>query len=242
MKNKIKELELEIERLQHENRLKTGWISLIAHDTKEIFGSFLWLANAVDNQTLSHEDFFKMLPQVKKDAAKNLQTVQDTTEWLKTQYGNFQPKHEALNGYEIFQKLRHEHDAFLHKKQLDFQFVGDKQQSIKTDRVLTLFILNKLFHNAIKYSKPGEAIVFQISMAENNAVLSVEDWGIGIGENHLKNIMSFNTPVFEGTAGELGAGLSLKIVENFVFLLDGKLEIVSSENEGTRISVFLPQT
>lgn len=241
MKNKIKELELEIVRLQHEDRLKTGWISLIAHDTKEIFGSLLWLVNALENQTLSHENFFKMLPQVKKDAVKNLQTIQNTTEWLKTQYGNFQPKHEELHVYEIFQELKNEHNESLLKKQLDFQFVGDKKKSIKTDRVLIIFILNKLLHNAIKYSKPGQEIIFQISVVGKNAVLTVEDWGIGIGEKHLKHIMSFDTPVFQGTNGELGAGLSLKIVENFVFLLNGKLEIVSSENKGTQISVFLPQ-
>lgn len=241
MKNKIEELELEIERLQYENRLKTGWISLIAHDTKEIFGSFLWLVNALENQTLSAENFFKMLPQVKHDAIKNLQTVQDTTAWLKTQYGNFKPKHEELNVYETFQKLKNEYNESLHKKQLRFQFVGDKEQSITTDRVLIFFILNKLVHNAIKYSNPGQEIIFQVSMVENNAVLSIEDWGIGINEKHLKDIMSFDTPVFEGTDGELGAGLSLKIVENFLFLMDGKMEIVSSENKGTKISVFLPQ-
>ena len=241
MMDQIEELELKIERLEYENKLKTGWISLLSHDSKEIFGSFIWLIDAVEQKTISPEDFFSMLPQIKRDAKKNLQTVLDTTEWLKTQYGKFQPRYEDLNIYEIFQNLKIENSENFVKKQLDFQFVGNTKQSIKADRLLILFILKKLLHNAIKYSKSGQKILLEFSIEDNNAVLSIIDSGIGIGEKHLKDILLFDTPVFQGTDGELGAGLSLKIVENFVFLMNGKMKILSLENEGTKISFFLPQ-
>lgn len=241
MMDQIKELERQVERLEYENKLKTGWISLISHDSKEIFGSFLWLINAVDEKIITKEDFFSMLPQVKRDAKKNLQTVLDTTEWLKTQYGKFQPHYEDLNVFEIYKELNNEHQEKTHKKHLDFQFEGNKHLSIQTDRLLIFFILNKLLHNAIKYSKVGQKIILKFSMEDNNAILSIVDSGIGIGEKHLKDMMSFDTPVFQGTDGEIGAGLSLKIVENFVFLMNGRMEIISSENEGTKISFYLPQ-
>lgn len=241
MKDQIRELEFQVERLEYENKLKTGWISLISHDSKEIFGSFLWLIDAVEEKTISKEDFFSMLPQVKRDAKKNLQTVQDTTEWLKTQYGKFQPQYELINVFEIFKELKNDQNTSLLKKQLGFQFEGNKEQSIQTDRLLIFFILNKLLHNAIKYSKLGQVIFLQFSMEDNYVILSMVDSGIGIGEKHLKDMMSFDTPVFQGTDGEIGAGLSLKIVENFVSLMNGRMEIISSENEGTKISLYLPQ-
>ncbi len=241
MEGKIKALEMQVARMEYENRIKTGWISLISHDSKEIFGSFLWLINALENKTISKDDFFSMLPQIERDAKKNLQTVQDTTEWLKTQYGKFKPQYESLNIYEVFLQLEHERQDQLNKKQLNFKFEGDKQQNLKTDRLLIFFILNKLLHNAIKYSKPDQKIILRSSIKDGYAILTIVDNGIGIGEKHLKNIMSFDTPVFQGTNGEIGAGLSLKIVEDFLFLMHGKMEIVSFENKGTTISFFLPQ-
>jgi signal transduction histidine kinase len=69
----------------------------------------------------------------------------------------------------------------------------------------------------------------------------VVDFGTGIGEKYLSAIFNYDNPVFTGTAGEKGAGLSLKIVKNFISLMHGNIKIISSENKGTAVSIFLPK-
>lgn len=241
MNNLIQELEVEVERLRYENNFKNGLISILSHDSREIFGSFLWLIDAVEQKTISQEDFFKLLPQVKRDATKNLQTVQDTTEWLKTQYGKFEIKVLEIKVLDLFQSLKENYADKLQKKNINFQLKGDLNKSFKTDRLLLEYVLDKLLNNAIKYSSSGQDVYLQYSTEGNETVLSIVDFGTGISEKNLDTVFSFDNPVFEGTDGEIGTGLSLKVVNNFVSLMNGSMKMISSENKGTTVSIFLPQ-
>lgn len=213
----------------------------MSHDSREIFGSFLWLIDAVEQKTISQEDFFKLLPQVKRDATKNLQTVQDTTEWLKTQYGKFEIKVLEIKVLDLFQSLKENYADKLQKKNINFQLKGDLNKSFKTDRLLLEYVLDKLLNNAIKYSSSGQDVYLQYSTEGNETVLSIVDFGTGISEKNLDTVFSFDNPVFEGTDGEIGTGLSLKVVNNFVSLMNGSMKMISSENKGTTVSIFLPQ-
>lgn len=241
MKIKPEALQLENQRLKNENNLLTSWISLISHDTKQIFGNIKWIIEAYEGNMINKDDFFKLLPQIKKDAIKNFSTAQETSEWLKTQYGNFSPKQDVLNGFDIYEQIRKEHEIKLLNKDLSFEFNGDPDLFLITDRILLLFILTKIVDNAIKYSHKGNKILFSISKNSANYIISIIDYGTGIKENNLKSLYTFENPVYEGTSGEIGVGLSLKIVQSFVCLLHGTIELKSFEDQGTTVSIYLPQ-
>ena len=240
MTDQIKDLKLENQKLKNENNLLTGWISLISHDTKQIFGSLTWLIEAYDTDIINKDDFFKMLPQIKKDANKNLQTAIDTGDWLKTQFGNFKPKQDSINAQQLFEALNAAIEENLLKKELSFRFIGNANLQIISDKVLLVFILSKIIDNAVKYSNVGQDINFTAVEEANEIVLSVTDVGTGIPERFLNSIYTFENPVFQGTAGEIGSGLSLKIVQNFVLLIHGSIQIESHENKGTKVTIRLP--
>ena len=241
MINTLDDLQLENQRLKNENNLLTGWISLISHDTKQIFGNLKWIIEAYEDNMFGKDDFFKMLPQIKKDAIKNFSTAQDTGEWLKTQYGNFKPKKDLLNAFELYQQMEIEFESTLLKKELSLEFIGDQNLNIETDKTLLLFVTKKIVDNAIKFSFKSNKIIFSVSKKNSDYIISITDYGSGIRENNLNSIYSFESPVFAGTEGEIGAGLSLKIAQSFVFLLNGDVVIKSIEDQGTTVSIYLPQ-
>jgi hypothetical protein len=100
--NDINELQLKIERLENEINFKNGLISILSHDSKELFGIVLWLIESLEQKTISEEDFFKLLPKVKSDTQKNLQTVQNSIAWLQTQYGEFKIKPVKIMVMDLF--------------------------------------------------------------------------------------------------------------------------------------------
>ena len=240
MTEEIKALRLENEELKEEINLLKGWISLISHNNTEIFGSLKWMIEAYDDQTISKEDFFKLLPQIKKDVTKHLQTSKDTREWLRTQFGGFKPQLNPINALNLFTQLNEEYENILEQKSLLFEFKGDPKLEVVTDKILLYFILSKVLHNAIKYSNKGQIIHFEASKTDTNYVLSIIDYGIGISQENLKSIYSFDNPVYQGTNGEIGAGLGLKIVQYFVSLLTGSIEFESSSPGGTTVILRLP--
>lgn len=241
MSDEISQLKSDIKRLKEENALKTGWISLISHNLKENFSSLLWLIESLENQAISQDDFFNLLPQVKQDTQKNLQSSLDTENWLKTQLEDFELQKSSVYAHDLFLKLQEDFEHKLTNKKINFQFKGSKNLSLQTDRFLIQFVLKRILDNAIKYSQNGKTIQFEVSKQKNKIVLSVIDFGIGMEPNQLDLLFSFPTIITKGTQEEIGAGLGLKIVKNFVFLLLGKIEVDSTKNEGTTVSIILPE-
>ncbi len=239
MNDFINELQLKIERLENEINFKNGLISILSHDSKELFGTFLWLTEELEQNTISEEDFFKLLPQVKRDAQKNLQTIQDSIAWLKTQYGEFKIKPVKIMVTDLFHYLEEKYAARLKEKNIKFYFKGDHNAFLTSDRMLLEYVLDKIFNNAVKYSLPGQDVCLQVNTEDDQVKLSIIDSGTGIHEKYLPLIYTYGNPIFLGTAGEKGAGLSLKIVKNFISLLHGNIQIISTENSGTTVSLLL---
>lgn len=239
MSDHINELQLKIERLENEINFKNGLISILSHDSKEMFGNFLWLIEALEDKTISEEDFFNLLPQIKSDARKNLQTIQDSTAWLKTQYGDFKINTVKILVIDLFHHFEEKYADQLKEKSIKFYFKGDPNTFLTTDRLLLEYVLDKILNNAVKYSLPGQDICLQETTEGDQVILSVIDSGTGMPEKYVSAIYTYDNPIFQGTSGEKGVGLSLKIVKNFVSLLHGNIQIISVENEGTTVSLFL---
>lgn len=239
MNDQINELQLKIERLENEINFKNGLISILSHDSKEMFGNFLWLIEALEDKTINEEDFFKLLPQIKSDARKNLQTIQDSTAWLKTQYGDFKIKPVKILVIDLFHHFEEKYADQLKEKSIKFYFKGDPNTFLTTDRLLLEYVLDKILNNAVKYSLPGQDVYLQEATEDDQVILSVIDSGTGMPEKYVSAIYTYDNPIFQGTSGEKGVGLSLKIVKNFVSLLHGNIQIISAENEGTTVSLFL---
>lgn len=239
MKDLVNELQLKIEKLENQISFKNGLISMLSHDSKELFGNFLWIIEALEDKTISEEDFFNLLPQIKSDAQKNLQTIHDSTSWLKTQYGEFKIKPEKIIMMDLFHHFEEKYAAQLKEKSIKFYFKGDPNAFVTTDRLLLEYVLDKILNNAVKYSFPGQDIYLQEFTEGNQVTLSVIDFGTGMAEKYVSAIFTYENAVFQGTAGEKGVGLSLKIVKNFVSLMHGNIQIISAENEGTTVSLFL---
>lgn len=239
MNDLTNELQLKIERLENEINFKNGLISILSHDSKEMFGNFLWLIEALEDKTISEEDFFNLLPQIKSDARKNLQTIQDSTAWLKTQYGDFKIKPVKIMVIDLFHHFEEKYADQLKEKSIKFYFKGDPNTFLTTDRLLLEYVLDKILNNAVKYSLPGQDICLQETTEGDQVILSVIDSGTGMPEKYVSAIYTYDNPIFQGTSGEKGVGLSLKIVKNFVSLLHGNIQIISAENEGTTVSLFL---
>ena len=73
------------------------------------------------------------------------------------------------------------------------------------------------------------------------AVISVADTGIGIPERHLERIFERFYRVDKSHSRKIGGtGLGLSIVKHSVQLLNGKIEVKSTENVGTTMTVRLP--
>jgi diguanylate cyclase (GGDEF)-like protein len=107
-------------------------------------------------------------------------------------------------------------------------------------------IILNLLSNALKFTRPGGKIVFQLSeeKQENGEILlhiQVRDTGCGIHKEYMKRIFEPFEQENELTAGEHGgSGLGLSITKNMVELMRGKIQVESEVGVGTTFSITIP--
>jgi cell cycle sensor histidine kinase DivJ len=112
---------------------------------------------------------------------------------------------------------------------------------VLADRRAFSQILINLISNAIKFT-PRDGRIAVAAQAEGaKLALTVEDTGVGIGEDDLRRVGE----AFFQARGSYdrrhdGTGLGLSIVKGLVRLHDGEIDIASRLGNGTRVTVKLP--
>jgi two-component system, cell cycle sensor histidine kinase DivJ len=98
-----------------------------------------------------------------------------------------------------------------------------------------------LVSNAIKFTERGGSVTVSTNVEGSRLVLRVADTGVGIAADDLKRI---GDPFFQ--AGKTyqrrheGTGLGLSIVKSLVGLHGGEINVQSTVDEGTTVTVALP--
>jgi len=101
-------------------------------------------------------------------------------------------------------------------------------------------VFSNLITNGIKYNQEGGKVMITLHERDGFWVADVSDTGIGISESDIPRVGSeFFRVKRDGTAA--GTGVGIAIVKKVLDIHDGKLEIASVLNEGSKFSVFLPK-
>jgi PAS domain S-box-containing protein len=103
-------------------------------------------------------------------------------------------------------------------------------------------IVGNLVENAIKFTPADGQVEVRVREEAAEAVLEVEDTGIGIGEAFQDRMFEAFRQESSGVRREYeGSGLGLSIVHRLVDVLGGRIEVESEKNVGTCFTVWLPQ-
>ena len=103
-------------------------------------------------------------------------------------------------------------------------------------------ILENLLENAIKFTPEGGSVEVRLHTDGEDAVLEVEDTGVGISEEALPEIFEAFKQESEGLDREYeGSGLGLSIVQEMTEALGGTLTVETEKDEGSRFLVRLPR-
>ena len=115
--------------------------------------------------------------------------------------------------------------------------IADEQVLVSGRPGLFSQVLFNLLYNACQATGDQEKIRLRIFSKGENALISVEDEGVGISENIQKNIFEpFFTTKKDGHGTGLGLYLCKKVVESF----GGQIKVQSQKGKGTQFLISLP--
>jgi signal transduction histidine kinase len=123
------------------------------------------------------------------------------------------------------------HLEILAKKPL--YVVGDSDRLYRS--------ISNLIHNAIQYTPADGVVTIRLESAERNAIITVQDNGIGIAAEDLQHIFDrFYRVQADRSRNTGGTGLGLAIVRAIVQAHHGSIQVDSQLDLGSKFTVTLP--
>lgn len=111
---------------------------------------------------------------------------------------------------------------------------------IQSDEGLIKLLIKNILENSIKYGK-NEPIDITIAndTEQNQAILTIEDHGLGMSPNELHHIYDRFFRANKSRSKDIqGHGLGMSIVKRIVSLLNLDIKISSAPNVGTTVKIF----
>ena len=102
-------------------------------------------------------------------------------------------------------------------------------------------VIINILANAIKYNNGNNEIYISSFKKDNNIVISIKDYGVGIAKSEQKNIFErfYRVDKSRG-ANEKGMGVGLTIAKSIVNAHGGEIKVYSEINKGSEFIITLP--
>ena len=222
-------------------RRKDEFISMTSHELKTPVTSLKGFTNVLQRRLikLADEQGLHYLTRIDAQLNKLTKLISDLLDVSRMQTGKLAFQIESFDldtlvheTVENVQAATTTHQFFVEGR-TDARMFGDK------DRLGQVFI--NLLTNAVKYSPRANKVLVHLSRDHEQAIVSVQDSGIGIDEAHQQNIFERFYQVADPEEKTYpGLGIGLYISREIVERHHGRIEVQSRKGEGATFSVILP--
>jgi len=235
--------EMENQKLEELNALKSFFVSSVTHDLKTPLTSIKLFAEMLKTKDVtSPKKKNEYLSIIEGESDRLAQLIDNVLTFSKIEGGvqnyNFQPLQLNNIVKEVLKMMNYQ--FIINKFDVNY-FLCKEKLLISADKSAFQSVIINLLTNSIKYSDEIKKIVLKTGKDGNYAFLTIEDNGIGIPEKDLSKIFD---PFFRsdnhGLSKSKGTGLGLAIVKYAVDRHNGKIEVSSEPGRGTCIKLLIP--
>lgn len=238
----IDDLQEALERAHEADKVKSLLLSTVSHELRTP------LATIKGNTSLLREHHHQMTPQmlaehlrdIEEEADKLTELIDNLLDMSRIEAGILHIRREAVDLKHMLEatisagQVRHSDHPIrlILPAQLPMGF-GDARRLEQ--------IVANLLDNAAKFSPPGKPIEVRAVGEEDEVVISVRDYGIGIPADQLERIFDrFYQISNRGDAYRHGIGLGLAICRGLVEAHEGRIWVESTVGEGSTFSFSVP--
>jgi two-component system, OmpR family, phosphate regulon sensor histidine kinase PhoR len=233
----------DITQLEHLESVRQEFLSNVSHELRTPLTSIIAFVETLEDGAIEDsENNYRFLSVIRKNAEKMNHLINDISELTSIEAGNIsiQLQHFDLNLMvnEIFTNL----SVKAEKRNISLKNLVTKKSQIYADKTRFEQILTNLIDNAIKFSQEKGKVNVISSQRENEYIVTVEDTGEGIGNEHLERIFERFYRTDKARSREIGGtGLGLAIVKHLVRLHGGEVSVKSTLNEGSSFLIEIPK-
>lgn len=233
--------EMENTRLIELNKMMTYYVSSVSHDLKTPLTSIkLFTEILKDQSNYKNENSTEYLDIIEGESDRLGRLINNVLNFTKMEKGLKEYSFGKISLNECIEDVL---------RILEYQFKMDNFTVTKSlneniyitaDKDAVTEVLINIISNAVKYSPDKKYLRISAGIEENLAVVKIEDEGIGISQEDLKDIFKPFIRLKHSNINHTGgAGIGLSIVKNIMDAHNGKIEVKSIIGKGSCFILYL---
>jgi len=246
-KRKIIQKDLELAKLEAEeaNGYKSSFMARMSHEIRTPLNAITGMAYLLKKTNISLTQSM-YVDRITQASINMLSIINDILDFSKIESGKVELEITSFSLDHVIQDVIN-----IVSYKVESQEIGLKLS--KDPNVPTWFygdqkrieqILLNILNNAAKFTSKGEvSLEIRLRAKENDKYhlsFSIKDTGIGMSQEQINKLFS---PFVQGDSSINrrfgGSGLGLSIVKNLVEMMDGKVQVFSTEGEGSTFIIHL---
>lgn len=230
--------------LEEANRTKDDFLANMSHELKTPLNSVNLISSVMmknKEKNLTEKDL-KNLKIINNCGNDLLYLITDILDLSKLEAGKMQLNYEMLNLNSMIEELKDMFAPQAKDKNIDFYVkIDDKIEEIYTDKSRLAQVIKNLLSNSLKFVHKG-GIRLIVQEVNNSIEIKISDDGIGIPQDKLEHIFDrFKQADGSTTRQYGGTGLGLAICKDIINLFNGNIDIKSTVDVGTTVSITIPK-
>jgi signal transduction histidine kinase len=232
-------------KLNEANQTKEKLFSIVAHELKQPLSNLKGMTQLLQQQVgkqASTESIEQGLQEMEHALGRTELLVQDLLDTSLIETNMFVLHRHKQDLVTLCQRLLQEYTAGSAGPRLTSEARGNTLEAEIDENRLGQVLLN-LLSNARKYSRRGTTITVRVQRVGYQALISIQDQGIGIAQEEQEQIFKqfYRVPGVEPQTGSKpGVGLGLYIAHKIIERHGGEISVESILGEGSVFTVFLP--
>ncbi len=210
-----------------------------SHELKTPITTLMGLSEMLESGALPAERLEKIYSRIHAETVRMSQLIGDILTISRLESGATEDYSEKINVAEVAAEVAA--NAEPQAKAGDIQLhVESSDVFVYANSRRIWDLLSNLIDNAIKYNNPKGSVEVKVFSEGTNAVIQVQDTGIGIPAEEQSRIFERFYRSESGRAVK-GTGLGLSIVKHIVKSYDGTITLKSKPGVGTTFRITLPK-
>ncbi|MGO5113873.1 ATP-binding protein [Candidatus Avoscillospira sp. LCP25S3_F1] len=224
----------------HAEQMRREFTANVSHELKTPLHSISGCAEIIKNGIVREADLPQFIDQIYNEAQRLITLVEDIIRLSRLDEGGGDEAKEPVDLLSIARDVVERLKPYAAQQGIQLRCGGESAELLGVPRLLSDILYN-LCDNGIKYNNRGGSVTVTVSRQEHEAVVQVQDTGIGIATEHQNRVFERFYRVDKSHSKEIGGtGLGLSIVKHAAMIHNATIELDSALGKGTTITVRFP--
>ena len=227
-------------KINQSEKMKNEFISSVSHELRTPLTAINgWAETIMNGEVRDAGDVKKGMAIIVSEARRLTNMVEELLEFSRIQDGRFTLSVEPMDIKAELEDAVYTYREFFRREGIELNHFDCDEEfpPIAGDPERLRQVFCNLLDNAAKHGGSGKRIDTAIARDEDQAVITIRDYGPGIPAEELPHV---KYKFYKGSSKARGSGIGLAVCDEIITRHEGTLEIGNAEGGGCIVTIRLP--